>query len=106
MIRTLTHYRAHIREGFLLSFPVILSQLGHVMMGVTDNIMVGHVGTTSLAAVSLATVVFNVLMLFGIGVSYAITPLVASYHGEGDHANMSETFRHGLVINVVNGILL
>jgi len=76
------------------------------MMGVTDSIMVGHVGTISLAAVSLANVVFNVLMLFGIGVSYAITPLVASYHGEGDHANIKETFRHGLVINVINGILL
>lgn len=106
MIKTLTRYRTHIREGFLLAFPVILSQLGHVMMGVTDSVMVGHVGTTSLAAVSLANVAFNVLMLFGIGVSYAITPLVASYHGEGDQENIRETFRHGLVINVVNGILL
>jgi MATE family multidrug resistance protein len=106
MIKTFNHYRSHIREGFLLSFPVILSQLGHVMMGVTDSIMVGHVDTTSLAAVSLATVAFNVLMLFGIGVSYAITPLVASYHGEGDNDNIRETFRHGLVINVINGLLL
>jgi len=106
MIKTLTRYQTHIREGFLLAFPVIVSQLGHVMMGVTDSIMVGHVGTTSLAAVSLANVAFNVLMLFGIGVSYAITPLVASYHGEGDHGNIRETFRHGLVINVINGIFL
>ncbi|NJM25682.1 MAG: MATE family efflux transporter [Bacteroidia bacterium] len=84
----------------------MLSQLGHVMMGVTDSIMVGHVGPTSLAAVSLANVVFNVLLLFGIGVSYAITPLVASAHGEGKDNEIAAVVRHGLVINVVNGIVL
>ena len=52
----------------------MLSNLGHVMMGVADSVMVGHVSATSLAAAGLANVVFNVLMLFGIGVSYAITP--------------------------------
>ncbi|MEQ8425824.1 MAG: hypothetical protein RIA63_13995, partial [Cyclobacteriaceae bacterium] len=37
----------------------MLSQLSHVMVGVTDSIMVGHVGATSLAAASLANVIFN-----------------------------------------------
>lgn len=98
--------RDHLRENLHLAYPVMLTNLGHVLMGVTDNIMVGHLGATSLAAVGLATVVFNVLMLFGIGVSYAITPLVAEADGEGDHGRMEETFRHGLVINVANALLL
>ena len=84
----------------------MLSNLGHVLMGVTDNIMVGHVNATSLAAAGLATVVFNVLLLFGIGVSYAITPLVASASGENDHAGIVNTVRHGFIINVVNSIVL
>ena len=98
--------REHIKENFHLAYPVMLSNLGHVMMGVTDNVMVGHVGATSLAAAGLATVAFNVLLLFGIGVSYAITPLVASADGEGNDKSMTETLRHGLVINVVNGLVL
>jgi len=98
--------RQHLRENLKLALPVMLSNLGHVMMGVTDSVMVGHVSPVSLAAAGLATVAFNVLLLFGIGVSYAITPLVASAHGEGDEKSIIETFRHGLVINVVNALLL
>jgi MATE family multidrug resistance protein len=96
----------HIRENFLLAYPVMLSNLGHVMMGVADSVMVGHVSATSLAAAGLANVVFNVLMLFGIGVSYAITPLVATADGAGKKHDVIETLRHGLVINIVNSIIL
>lgn len=84
----------------------MLSQLSHVMVGVTDSIMVGHVGASSLAAASLANVIFNLLMLFGIGVSYAITPLVATAHGENDTTKISDTLRHGLMIAFVNGLIL
>jgi MATE family multidrug resistance protein len=75
-------------------------------MGVTDNIMVGHINAVSLAAAGLALVIFNVLLLFGIGVSYAITPLVASAHGAGNNHEVVETVRHGLVINFFNSLLL
>ncbi|MEO7990225.1 MAG: MATE family efflux transporter [Chryseolinea sp.] len=98
--------RTHIKESFHLAYPVMLSNLGHVMIGVTDNIMVGHLGAVHLAAAGLATVIFNVLMLFGIGVSYAITPLVAEADGERNDKSIIETLRHGLVINFVNGLIL
>jgi len=96
----------HIRENFHLAYPVMLSNLGHVMMGVADSVMVGHVSATSLAAAGLANVVFNVLMLFGIGVSYAITPLVATADGAGNKRDIIETLRHGLVINIANSVIL
>lgn len=98
--------RQHLRENLKLAVPVMLSNLGHVLMGVSDSIMVGHVSSVSLAAAGLATVAFNVLLLFGIGVSYAITPLVANADGERDDHAITETLRHGLVINVVNAVLL
>ena len=84
----------------------MLSQLGHVMMGVADNVMVGHLGAKELASAGLANVAFNVLLLFGIGVSYAITPLVATADGEKNVFQVNETLRHGLVINVVNSVVL
>jgi MATE family multidrug resistance protein len=95
-----------IRTSFLLAYPVMLSQLGHVMMGVADNVMVGHLGATELAGAGLANVAFNVLMLFGIGVSYAITPLVAEADGEKNNSKIVDTLRHGLVINVVTALIL
>lgn len=84
----------------------MLSNLGHVLMAVSDNVMVGHLNSVSLAAAGLATVAFNVLLLFGIGVSYAITPLVAEAKGKGDDESITQTLRHGLVINLTNGIIL
>ena len=99
-------YKPHIKESILLAYPVMLSQLGHVMMGVTDSIMVGHIGAEPLAAAALANVAFNVILLFGIGVSYAITPLVASAQGEHNNKNISDTLKHGLAINFVTSLVL
>src|SRR6478736_3032458 len=99
-------YSPHVSASLKLAVPVMLSQLGHVMMGVVDSLMVGHVGTVPLAAASLANVAFNVILLFGIGVSYAITPLVASAQGEHNNQNVSDTLKHGLAINFVNSLIL
>jgi len=100
----LSDYRLDIKQSFALAYPVMLSQLGHVMMGVADNVMVGRLGATSLAAAGLANVAFNVLLLFGIGVSYAITPLVAEADAEKSDSKIIETLRHGLVINLTNAL--
>ncbi|MEQ8425180.1 MAG: MATE family efflux transporter, partial [Cyclobacteriaceae bacterium] len=54
----------------------------------------------------LANVILNLLMLFGIGVSYAITPLVATADGENNSTKISDTLRHGLMIAFVNGVIL
>ncbi|MBS1486576.1 MAG: MATE family efflux transporter [Bacteroidetes bacterium] len=100
-------YTPHISSTLALAVPVMLSQLGHVMMGVVDSLMVGHVGAVPLAAASLANVAFNVILLFGIGVSYAMTPLVAAAHGEANDQKISDVLKHGLVINIVNaGVLV
>lgn len=99
-------YFPHIAASLALAVPVMLSQLGHVMMGVVDSLMVGHVGAVPLAASSLANVAFNVILLFGIGVSYAITPLVAAAHSENDDRKISSVLRHGLAINLINSLVL
>jgi multidrug resistance protein, MATE family len=99
-------YAPHISASLKLAVPVMLSQLGHVMMGVVDSLMVGHVGAVPLAASSLANVAFNVILLFGIGVSYAITPLVAAAHGENNYEKSNEVLKHGLAINIINSFVL
>jgi multidrug resistance protein, MATE family len=99
-------YRSHIRENLKLAVPVMLSNLGHVLMGLTDNIIVGHVSSVALAAAGLALVAFNVLLLFGIGVSYAITPLVAEAHGQKNDPEIISVVRHGFVINLANSFFL
>jgi MATE family multidrug resistance protein len=102
----LKNYKTHAKEGFHLAYPVMLSQLGHVTMGVADNIMVGNLGAANLAGAGLANVAFNFLLLFGIGVSYAITPLVSTADGERDDTKIASILKHGLLINLCNSLIL
>jgi len=103
---TLSSYRSEARTSFLLAYPVMISMLGQVMTGVADSIMIGWTGAVPLAASSLANVFFSVLLFFGVGVSYSITPIVAEASGAGDERSIIEALRHGLLINVVVGIIL
>lgn len=84
----------------------MLSNIGHIFMNVADTVMVGHVGTNELAGAGLASVVFNVFLLFGVGVSIAITPLVAEANGEKNDVAITATLKHGLLINCTNAVLL
>ncbi len=106
MLVTLTRYSSHVRPNFLLAYPVMLSMLGQVMTGVADSVMVGWTGATPLAASSFANIFFTIPLFFGIGVSYAITPLVAEGAGAKDQNKIIEILRHGTLINLLVGFVL
>jgi MATE family multidrug resistance protein len=80
--------------------------LGQVMTGVADSIMIGWTGTTPLAASSFANIFFSIPLFFGIGVSYAITPLVAQAEGAKDTNKIISTLKNGTLINLVTGFVL
>ncbi len=102
----LKNYRSHVRPNFLLAYPVMLSMLGQVMTGVADSVMIGWTGATPLAASSFANIFFSIPLFFGIGVSYAITPLVALAEGAGDKNKIIDTLKNGGLINLVTGFVL
>lgn len=64
-----------------MAFPVMLTQLGAALVGLADSIMVGHYGTTDLAAVSFSNAIFFTVMVFAMGALMGITPLVGHTHG-------------------------
>lgn len=99
-------YKDHYKKNITLAVPVMLSQLGHVMVGVADSIMVGRLGTIPLAAASLGNSIFAVILMFGIGMSFAVTPLVAAADGEKNYRKSAKVFKHGLYINLVTGAFL
>lgn len=100
------NYATHLRTNWKLAYPVILSQLGYVTMGITDNVMVGHINPTSLAAAGLALVAFNVMLIFGIGVSFAMAPLIAEAHAVDDTQKVTSVLQHGLLINFITSLAL
>jgi multidrug resistance protein, MATE family len=100
------NYIGHFKTNFHLAIPVMMSQLGHMMVGVADSIMVGRLGAVPLAGASLANVIFHITLMFGIGVSYAITPLVATADGEGNVKKSADYLKHAIIINLFTGALL
>ncbi len=84
----------------------MFSQLGQVLVGVADSVMVGRVGKEALAGASLGNSVFVLFLTFGIGVSYGITPLVAQADGENDLKQSIQILKNGLLVNIITGILL
>lgn len=80
--------------------------LGHTVVALVDNIMVGQLGTAELAAVSLGNSFMFIAMSLGIGFSTAITPLVAEADGEGNFEKGKSSFKHGLFLCTVLGIAL
>ena len=103
---TLQTYKQDVRANFLLAYPVMVSMLGQVMTGVADSIMVGWTGATPLAASSFANIFFTLPLFFGVGLSYAITPLVAEAHGANHPKSIIETLRNGFLINMIAGVTL
>lgn len=99
-------FKDNFDKTFTLAYPVMLSQLGQVMVGVADNIMVGRLGAVPLAAASLANSIFFVVLMFGIGISMAVTPMVAAADGEGKTGKIGRLLNHGFVINTVSSFLL
>jgi len=105
-VLTLTTYTKEFKYNLKLAYPVILGMVGHTMVGLIDDIMVGKIGTTELAAVSLGNSFLFIAMSLGIGFSTAITPLVAEADGERNVAKGKAAFKHGLFLCTLLGTLL
>lgn len=89
-----------------LAYPVIIGMLGHTLIGIVDNIMVGKLGSTELAAVSLGNSMIFVAMSIGIGFSTALTPIVAEADAENNSGKIRSAFHHGLFLCTILGVLL
>tara|TARA_Y100000768_G_scaffold240961_1_gene182532 strand:- start:12940 stop:14331 length:1392 start_codon:yes stop_codon:yes gene_type:complete len=102
----LTSYTKEFDYNIKLALPVITALLGHTFVQLVDNVMVGQLGTASLAAISLGNSFFWVAMSIGIGFSTAITPLVAETDGENNIKKGRKVFLHGLYLCTFLGLIL
>ena len=102
----LSIYTREFYYNMKLAYPVVIGMLGHTLVQLIDNIMVGQLGPTELAAVSLGNSFVFIAMSLGIGFSTAITPLIAQYYGAKNHTEVQQIYIHGLVLCISFGILL
>ena len=96
----------HYKETIRLGVPIMLGQLGIIVVNFADNIMVGHHSTQELAAASFVNNFFNLAFIFGMGFSYGLTPIIGRLFAQGNREEAGATLKSSLVINLAIGILL
>tara|TARA_A100001011_G_scaffold391012_1_gene475584 strand:+ start:1946 stop:3364 length:1419 start_codon:yes stop_codon:yes gene_type:complete len=86
------------KEIFLLSFPIILSNLSRVLMSVVDVAMVGRLGTEALAATGMGSMMFWGALSLAIGIRTAVQTVTARRLGQGLFKESGTALRNGLVL--------
>lgn len=100
----LKNYTSEFKNNLKLATPVMMGSLGHLLVGLIDDIMVGRLGPVELAATSLGNSLIFIALSIGIGFSFAITPLIAESDGEGDKEKGRSVFQHGLILMTILGV--
>ena len=93
----LSVYKEHYKETIRLGVPIMLGQLGIIVVGFADNIMVGHHSTAELAAASFVNNFFNLVFIAGMGFSYGLTPIIGGYFAQKEYAKAGETLKTAFV---------
>ncbi len=96
----------HLKETISLSIPLVLTQIGHIITGMVDNIFLGKLGKTEQAAGILSNNLFVVLLVFSIGMSYVLTPVITEMHVKQNEKEKASLFKNGLYLNMLVAVLL
>ena len=99
-------YKGHYKALFLLGLPIVIGQVGVIVLGFADTLMIGHHSTSELGAASFVNNVFNLVIIFSTGFSYGLTPVVGSFYGNRKFAPAGQALRCSLLANLLVGLLL
>ena len=101
-----TRTRHHYSELLSIGIPIIIGQLGTIVLGFADTLMIGHHSTNELAAAGLVNNTFGLVLLFYLGFSYGLTPIVGKLFGMGQEEAIGQKVKNSLVANMAIGVLL
>lgn len=99
-------YKQHYKALFLLGLPIVIGQLGVIVLGFADTLMIGHHSTAELGAASFVNNLFTLCIIFSTGFSYGLTPVVGGYYGNRQFAEAGQALRCSLFANVLVALVL
>jgi MATE family multidrug resistance protein len=98
--------RTEIRDVARLAAPIVVVQIGMMMMGVVDAAIVGRYSAEGLAAVALGNVYFNSIVTLGHGTLMALDPLISQAVGARDQPAIERSIQRGLVLCIALSVPL
>lgn len=100
----ITRYKWEYGNLLKLGAPVVVTQLGMIVVAFADTIMVGRCGTNELAAAAFVNSIFTIGIVMLIGFANGLTPLIGSLFSGGDNDKLREMMRAGVISNVLLAI--
>ena len=92
---------SHYRDLFKLGLPIMVGQLGIIVLSLADTMMVGRYGTDELGAAGFVNNMFNLVIVFATGFSYGLTPVVGSMWGRNERKSIGRILKNALYVNAV-----
>ena len=89
-----------------LGIPIIIGQLGSIAQQFADTIMVGQYGTMELAAAGFVNNVFNFVIYFMLGISYASTPVIGASYSQKDYKAVAQSLVDSIVVNFLFSLVI
>ena len=89
-----------------LGIPIIIGQLGSIAQQFADTIMVGQYGTMELAAAGFVNNVFNFVIYFMLGISYASTPVIGASYSQKDYKAVAQSLVNSIVVNFLFSLVI
>ena len=99
-------YGTHIKALVMLGVPIIVGQIGTILQGLADTVMTGHYSANSLAAAGFVNNVMVLVLVFSLGFSYGLTPIVGSLHAREEDNSVGHALKCSLQVNGILAILL
>ena len=96
----------HYRTLLSIGIPIMIGQMGMIVLSFADTMMVGHHSTTELGAASFVNNIMNLAIITGTGFSYGLTPIVGALFGRGEHAGAGQALRCSLLTNTLAAVAM
>ncbi len=101
-MKNLRHYKSLL----LLGIPIVIGQLGTIVLGLADTLMIGHHSAIELGAAGFVNNMFNLAIIFSTGFAYGLTPVVGRLFGQNRPLRVGETLKSSLLANTVVAALV
>lgn len=101
-----TSFKYYAKELLNIAFPIIMGNLGFILIGAGDVLIAGRHSTDTLAAISIATAIINVLFIFGIGLLGSVSPILSNKRGARQPAKryFYPTIRISIIMALITSV--
>ena len=100
-----TNKKHHYRELLAIGIPIIIGQLGTIILGFADTLMIGHHSTPELAAAGLVNNIFGLVFVSYMGFTYGLTPIIGRLYGEERTDRIGQKVRNAFCANMLTGCI-